>query len=94
MVSAEIWQNVHPSSLKKFNKLTNVPELKRTAGDAAGGDRLKQARLSWSNSKPSSKINQENFQSLVLNFVTDTLLPCQLWNNQVSRSFLFPSIFQ
>lgn len=71
---------VHPFSLKKFNELTNVRKLKR-AGDTAGSGGatgMKQARLSWQTSKPSSKVNQENFESLVLKFVTDTLSPLSI----------------
>lgn len=73
-----IWQNVHPFSLKKFNELTKVRQLKRSSGDAAGGDRTKQARLSWPNSKPNSKVNQENVESLVLKFVIGTLSPLSI----------------
>ena len=39
---------------------------------------MKQARLSWPSSKPSSKINQENLESLVLKFGTDTLSPLSI----------------
>lgn len=73
-----IWQNVHPFSLKKFNELTKVRQLKRSSGDAAGGDRTKQARLSWPNSKPNSKVKQENVESLVLKFVIGTLSPLSI----------------
>lgn len=55
-------------------------KLKR-ASDAAGSGGatgMKQARLSWQTSKPSSKVNQENFESLVLKFVTDTLSPLSI----------------
>ncbi|CAB3980974.1 Hypothetical predicted protein [Paramuricea clavata] len=56
-------KKVHPFSRKKFNELTNVRKLKRAvdAAGSSGATGIKQARLSWQTSKPSSKVNQENF---------------------------------